>query len=517
MNNKKLQLFILLLIIGITFALRFYNLSHIPPGIHGDEAEWGLIERKVNRGEYESFFSLGNTGQYFDFSILSYFVQGLFLRLFGDTVFGIRASSAFAGTLTVLAFYFLAKQLLRNNLAILLSTFALATSHWHIAYSRLALLNIWTPLFMVLVFTFLLKALRSEKRLDFIITGIFLGISLYFHHTIKVVPVILLAFTATVLLFKKTKKASFFLNICILSVTAGLVFFPQAMYYFTHPGTFSPRLNEVSVFNHLAEYYTRYNVDSISGVLFWQFINTLKVFNFGGDIGFYFYGYQGGLLAPIAGILAVAGLLICFLRIKRENNLLLLTWFLAVIILGGTITIDAPSSQRLLGVIPVLFLFIGTACEKILKLRIPYIKTILVILFILNGLWDYKIYFINYLNTQAGWAQREPATQISYYLQSLGPNWKVYMLKEEFWYTFNHGPIKFLNPELEGEDVTDSKSVIPNTKPTTKNIVYIMPPNSPSLDRLRHFYPQGKAEKFFNPIGNTPSFASFEVQSNMLE
>lgn len=517
MKSSKKELLILILVILLGFFLRFYNLSSIPPGIHGDEAEFGIRQQQIIAEKNTNFFTLYDPYSLFNYSILSYWMQGIFQEFFGKNVFGIRFSSALAGSLSIVAFLFLTKQFFSNKLTQLLLTLAFTTSHWHIAYSRMAINNSWTPLFTICALGMLYKGFQTEKKRFYLLAGLIGGLSLYFAQANRVILVVFILWGIVHLLRREKRRVIIIKGLLTSLAAAFFVFLPLGLFYLNNPGAFSSRIETVSIFNNLPEYYTRYQVENVFGILFWQFINTLKVFNFGGDIGFYFYGYQGGLLAPIAGILAVAGLLICLLQIKKESNLLLLIWFFAIIILGGTITIDAPSSQRILGVIPVLFLFTGLACEKILKLRLPYLKTILVILFLLNSLWDYKIYFINYLNTQAGWAQREPATQISYYLQSLGPNWKVYMLKEEFWYTFNHGPIKFLNPGLEGEDVTDSKSVIPNTQPTTKNIVYIMPPNSPSLDRLRHFYPKGKIRKFFNPIGNTPSFASFEVQSNMLE
>lgn len=502
----------LLAIIFLATLLRFYDLSGTPPGIHGDEAEWGLIEQKVNRGEYTSFFGLGNTGQYFDFSILSYFVQGLFLRIFGDTIFGIRSSSAFAGVATVIAFYFLANLFLKQKLTILIATLAMATSHWHIAYSRLALSTIWTPLFMVLIFYFFIKGIKTKKIQDFLLTGLFLGISLYFYHSVKVIPVILLVFTIVVFIKNHKKNLDLSKKIVMLFVIAAIIFLPQATYYINHPGTFSPRINEVSIFNHIPEYSTRYRVDSILGVLFWQFVNTMKVFNIGGDIGYYFYGYQNGLLAPIIGIISLFGFLITIVHIKEEKYKFILIWFFSVVILGGTLTIDAPSSQRILGVIPVLFLFAGLTIDYLLKKNIPYKKAMLILIVLINGIFDYKIYFHDYVKSQAGWAQREPATQIAYYLKTLGQDWKVYMLREDTWLYFEHGTIRFINPTIEGRDVENSSDAIPLPRSEIiKNVVYIMPPGSPSLDKIKLYYPSGEEKNFINPIGNTPSFTSYEI------
>lgn len=511
--RKWIHIIILVGIFCLAFFLRFYNLSTIPPGIHGDEAEFGLIEQKINNESYDNFFSVGDSNSIFAFPVLGYWTQGLSIRIFGENILGIRSSSAFIGTVTVILFFFLTKLFFNNIIISYVLTFALATSHWHIAYSRMAINNIWCPFFMVIVFFYLLKGFHTGKAAQFILAGIFMGLSLYFPQANKVIPIIVLLYSLFYIIKNYRSLKQNGTNVFLLLISSVILFLPQLVYFLQNPSIFTGRIDTVSIFNHLPEYYERYHVSDILGVLFWQLINTLKVFNFGGDIGFYFYGYQGGLLAPIVGVLAVIGLFLSLIKIRKDKYLFFLIWLLAIVILGGTITVDAPSSQRLLGLIPVLFLFAGVTLEQLMKYKIQYLKTILVILFIINGIWDYKIYFKDYINSQAGWAQREPATQIAYYLKSLGPEWKVYMLRENTWLYFHHGTIRFLNPNLEGADVDKSEDQIPISQSTEKNIVYIMPPNSPSISRMKLFYPKGTERNFVNPIDNTSSFESYEIKN----
>lgn len=507
-----------LLLIGIfilSFFLRFYSLERIPPGIHGDEAEFGLTQQKINHGLYEKFFSFAQAGAD-SFSILSFWTQGLFQRVIGENAFGIRATSAFIGTITILFFFFLSRLFFKDKFIPFILTFALATSHWHIAYSHMAINNIWCPFFVVIVSFYLCKGYQTHKNIYFLFAGMFMGFSLYFPQSDKIIPIIIFIYSFLYLLKRQRFIKRNVINTLSLFITACIIFSPQAIYFLHNPSTLTGRINTVSIFNHLPEYYARYHANNVFEVLFWQIINTLKVFNFGGDIGFYFYGYQGGLLAPIVGTFAVIGLFLSFLKIKKDKYLFLLVWFFLVIIFGGVITIDAPSSQRLVGIIPVLFLFAGATLEQIMKYKIRYLKVILIFLFVINGIWDYKIYFIEYIHSQAGWAQREPATQIAYYIKSLGPSWKVYMLRENTWLYFNHGTIRFLNPDIEGIDIDNSETVIPFKDVIAKNIVYIMPPDSPTLLNIRQHYPQGKERYHRNEIGNTPSFISYEIKNSYL-
>ncbi len=515
--KNKLHFSVLFSIFFLAFILRFYNLSYIPPGLHGDEAEFGIRAQQVLQGNYENFFLLIEPNSLFNYSVLSYYAQGLFQLVFGQTVFGIRASSALIGTLTVILFYLLAKLLIKNTLISVLIMFAFATSHWHIAYSRLAINNSWTPFFFVAIMYFLYKGLSTQKPKFYLLSGLFLGLSLYFAQANRAFPLVVIGACIIHFLHNKSTIKKQSLNLLLIIATSVIVFLPLLIYYFQNPDIFVSRIDTVSIFNNLSHYYQRYNTDSTAVVLLWQLFNTLKVFMTGGDIGYYFYAYPGGLLAPIASLLAFCGFVLSIIRIRKPLYSSLIVWFLTIITLGGVVTVDAPSSQRLLTVIPILFLFVGIAGQHLLSYKIRYIKTIVIFLFLLNGAWDYKIYFINYIHSQAGWAQREPATQIAYYLRGLGPDWKVYMLREDSLYYFRHGTIKFINPTLEGEDIESPETVIPNRQSTDKNLVYIMPHKSPSLSRLRKFYPEGKERNFFNPIGNTPSFTSYEIRTNVLK
>lgn len=247
---------ILFFIIITAFILRFYNLEHIPPGIHGDEAEFGLIEQKINRGLYTDFFSLGDTGSIFGFSVLSFWTQGIFQRVFGEDVFGIRASSAFIGTTTVIFLFFLAKLFFKNIFIAFLLTLALATSHYHIAYNRMAINDIWTPFFSIAVFYFLYQGFLTKRLNNFILSGIFLGLSLYFAQSTKALPIIAFAGgTAHFFTSRLTPKRfkSNIKHLIFLFVATVLVFAPQSIYFFQHPDALTSRLDTVSVFSHLPQ------------------------------------------------------------------------------------------------------------------------------------------------------------------------------------------------------------------------------------------------------------------------
>lgn len=505
----------LLIILAVALALRFYDLSNIPPGVHGDEGEWGLIELGVLNGKYREFFSLAQQGIYFDFSILSFATQAVFLKILGANVFGIRTSSAFAGTLSLIPFYFIAKEWLSKRGA-LLASFCLAVSHWAIAYSRLGISNIWTIFWELWLFLFLFKGLKENSKLYFSLAGVFLGLGLYFHHTFKIVPIMIAIFFFFLLIKERKKFFKRLLPLICFLIMASIIFFPQMIYYWQNSGSFSARMDEVSVLGRIFEYQNKYQTSSVLVILLLQFWRTISVFFKGGDVGFFFYGYQGALVDFISLSFAVLGLGIILLKLRKNESFFLLVWLLAVIIFGGTLTIDAPSSQRLIGLAPALFLLSGAGIEKVLSfIKNERLKNyFLAITIFLVTIINYDVYFNRYIHSDAGWAQKEPATAIAKHLLTLGKDYKVYMLREEnpIFY-FHHGTIRFLAPLIQGIDVSENTlDYIPAKNESGKNLVYIMPPGSKFLSNLHQAYPLGYERQFINPYNQKPWFTSYEIR-----
>jgi 4-amino-4-deoxy-L-arabinose transferase-like glycosyltransferase len=84
------------------------------------------------------------------------------IRIFGETVHGLRMSSVFVGTLTLIPFHFLVR-LLFDKRTSLVAAFLLAVSHAFIALNRLGISYTQTTLFEVTTFYFLFRGLRTRR------------------------------------------------------------------------------------------------------------------------------------------------------------------------------------------------------------------------------------------------------------------------------------------------------------------------------------------------------------------
>jgi 4-amino-4-deoxy-L-arabinose transferase-like glycosyltransferase len=154
----------LLLLIGVTaiaFVLRFAALQEIPAGLWFDTAENGNQALRILRDPtYRPVFIAEAT----QLPALFIYFDAASIRAFGAEAFAVRIPAALLGTATIPVIWWLGRQLGGPVLG-LLAAFALATSRWHIDFSRLAISSIVTPLALALALAAALAALRAEGRL----------------------------------------------------------------------------------------------------------------------------------------------------------------------------------------------------------------------------------------------------------------------------------------------------------------------------------------------------------------
>ena len=115
-------------------ALRFYQLGVVPPGTQFDEAFNAIDADQVLAGNRPLFLP-ANGGR----EVLYTYYQAAIGALAGRLdLYTLRLASALAGTLTVPAVYVLVRALFRRNSQLLatLTALALTVSYWHIHFSH---------------------------------------------------------------------------------------------------------------------------------------------------------------------------------------------------------------------------------------------------------------------------------------------------------------------------------------------------------------------------------------------
>ncbi len=332
--------------------VRAVALETIPANFGGDEGTQALAALRLVTPPLGNPFSTG----WYSVPTMSFLVYGLAMELFGFTVAGARMLSALIGTATVLATFLLARRLLgrwEGWVAALLVAFG----HYGLHFSRLASNQVADALFGALVLYLLLQGWQEQgarRPMWFGLSGVALGLAWYGYFGARVTTVVV----GLYLLWRALAEPRFLRrhrqDLTLLLTGALVATAPLLLHYLAHPEQFFSRYDQVSIF---ASGWL-HNEMLITGrsrvsLLLQQFWKSISAFHVTPDPTFW---YHPGvpLLDPISGILLLFGLVVALVQARRPARGLLLLWFFALVILGWTLTENPPSSQRGVGVVPVV-------------------------------------------------------------------------------------------------------------------------------------------------------------------
>ncbi len=533
--SQRFQVAVFALILIASTVLYVYDNEHIQPGLHGDEAESGVEARNINAGKYNTLIGVG----WYDQALPSFLAQAIGLRAFGNTVGGLRTTSALVSLLTLPLVFVLARKLFNTRVAFI--TLALmAFAHWFIAYARIGINYNQTTLLEVLAVLTFWEGWQSERKRWFVVSGLATGAGLYLYFASRLVPILLVAFAGYVLLMQWTadrrrQTANNELpsavrhtpslrvqQLALWCVTLLLVFAPMALFFLDHAKEFNSRASFVFLFSD-SQIYTRdqklqmyTGTTDISTALAVQVNRYATLLNVGGDRSGQ-YGNQLALVEYYTATFFVLGLLYALLHAQQPRFMLLLMWVALTLLIGGVLTIESPFSPRIIGLMPVPFMLASVALDRTwsvlsaphdahpsrlrrfaARLVLPLTAAILLGTIIYS---NYDSYFDHYLHSLDGWAQREPATAVAKYAAQLGPDQTMYMLSAPELFIW-HGTIRFIAPNLRGFDMPDPESDLPVRDPNTKWSAFVMLPNHTQwLGKLRQLYPHGTLREWRRPWG----------------
>ncbi len=198
----KLRWILLGAILVLAIILRFWQLGVVPVSPDWDEVALGYNAYSIlhtARDEYGVYLPVVMRS-FDDYKPALYsYIAIPSIAVFGLNVWSVRFPSAVFGVLTILALYFLVKELFKKDSLALLSSFLLTLSPWHIQFSRIAFesnvglgLNVFGALFFV----------RSFKKPWFLFPSIISFVaSAYVYQSEKVFSPLLLF--ALVIIFRK--------------------------------------------------------------------------------------------------------------------------------------------------------------------------------------------------------------------------------------------------------------------------------------------------------------------------
>ncbi len=413
----KVDIIFILILVCIAAFFRFYRLPEVPIGLWRDEAANGLEALRVLDGDHSIFFGTREP-------IFIYLVA-VSVAFLGRNPLAIRIVPAIVGTATIPVTYLLVKELFwstdqRARVIAGLTGLWLATSYWHINFSRLGFRGILLPLLASLSLYFLwsgwneLTGARRDSSpsrfptlLWFAIAGLCFGLTMYTYTPGRFLPLFLAPFLGNIaarrwrkpplrprlhdtLLHSPSPLAAFTLfGLIFLLVCA-----PLGMYFLNDAASFFAR-SGVSVFS------VRHD-EPVVIVLGKNALRQLGMFGFSADPNtrhdpagrpaFDFFTLSFFLI----------GVAVSLRRCRSVPYLFALSWF-CVMLLPATLTYpELPHFLRAIGTLPIVYVFPALGADrtwewlraKHASLQLGYgFAGLLALVFALMALFTYRDYF----------------------------------------------------------------------------------------------------------------------------
>ena len=185
--------FLIAFIFSIALILRLWNLSSVPGSLSIDEVTFGYAGYSVLKtahDEFGRFLPLAFEGVGDFKPPIDVYLNSLSIFLFGLNEFGVRFDGAILGSLTSIVVVFLLREFGLKKGA-WFGGFWLATSGWHIFFSRAGYEAITASFFLVVGSYFFLRGVRLGKKFLIVFSILAFSFGVWSYHAERIfVPVL---------------------------------------------------------------------------------------------------------------------------------------------------------------------------------------------------------------------------------------------------------------------------------------------------------------------------------------
>jgi uncharacterized membrane protein YhaH (DUF805 family) len=359
---------VLLLIVAAFF--RFYHLDELPVGLWRDEAANGIEALHVLNGHLRIFYGTREP--------LFIYLVGLSIAILGRTPVAIRVVAALAGTATIPVTYLLVKELFRRTerqarVIAFLTSFWLATSYWHLNFSRLGFRGVLLPLCASLSFYLLWRGWSRPPSpravVWFALSGCCFALAFYTYTPSRFLPLLLFPFLAQAV--RRTRGSaraqedmpdstaphtSPIAGFAAFVIGFVFVFAPLGVHFVADPGSLLVR-SGVSVFAALDE-------KPVTTLLAENTLRQLGMFGFLADpnIRHNPAGRPAFELFTLACFLV--GLAVSLRRWRDVRYSFCLLWFFVMLLPAILTYPELPHSLRTIGALPAAYIFPALGVES---------------------------------------------------------------------------------------------------------------------------------------------------------
>lgn len=404
-HSNKIML-LLSLCFGISFALRLTYLDSIPGNINPDSAD--TLQRYLQfKYQKASPFGFNWNGA----PAFNTYLIGFTWDLFGQSVIGLRITSALLSSLAVATTFFLGYLMTKRPFISFLVALSLSCNPWFLNFSRDGWENIFNSLFLILVVTGLYLYVHREKHnigIVLVMLGSVLGF--YGYHPGKFfILSMLFVFIIDVLIYIIYKQSSK-VRIIRLAIAVSAFFiltFPQALSTIEHEDQALGRIKAVSIFNQAN------SLEEIKNSI-WRNIKGFIFFDKTTFTGYLNARYLPTNHSPINLLLLPFFLSGLIVGLKRYPYLLLI--FIMVLFPPQIFSQATPDGARAVHVVPLMYIFILLGiiyAHKIIKNTPPMqslYRIVIAIILVVTALSGVSTYF-HWITSSATLNARRPAVR----------------------------------------------------------------------------------------------------------
>ncbi|MDI6856936.1 MAG: glycosyltransferase family 39 protein [Dehalococcoidia bacterium] len=492
---------------GTGVLFRFYRIGDIPPGLNHDAAWNGLYAITITQGIDYAPYTPAAWGR----ETMFHYIIAFWQLIVGHTQFAIQLAAISVGIVTLVPMYLFARRLFGPRFA-LVATFFLAVSGWHMTLSKVGWRMILVPLFYVLVFYFLLRAVQERRLRDFVLAGVFLGLSLDTYDAARIIPFIAVAYIAyevlkdRTLLFKRPQLARWGL----FAAAAVVAFSPLGWYALNHWELFTGRSRFLWIGNQI----------DAAGSLepLWENLKAAALmFNFRGN-GDDFFVREPLLDQPLSVFFVLGSVLALVLAVVRWHHP---GYFLLVVMLVLSQLVGVaskPNGNRDIGsVIPAVALAAVFLVESWRWLRASYpnltpaFNAGLVVVLVYAG----AVTFDDYLgpNRRTQWGFYPETTRVGRYVKTIAPDYEVHLAAGNW----PRDALTYLSYQGSGDpfqrvytyttDATELLGMPLANEKGTAFIIEAVPNKQAVIDELRRRYPDAPTHNIHYPDGSDKTIA----------
>ena len=350
------------------FVLRFADLETSPPQLIADHVE---NIRDVHSIRYDGYRPIVFTN-YNSRDPVHFYLAAAYSYLTGTEVsqYGLSLVSGLEGLLTLPLLFWLALEVMDARpprfrvVYALLATALLAVSMWHFSMSRHGFRVPLCPLFVTASLVFYLRALRRNRRTDYVMAGLLLGFGLLSYQAVQMLPLVYVAGVLISLLFLRHSlrcRLSQTLNLAILAFVALIVYLPQFHFIIENPQAGLLRQSQAILGTRQQDEQNQSFQRQFVLPLMHNLQKNLLRFHYYGSSNWAFGPPNQPVVDPlVACFLLLGGAAWLTLMKSRDPALFLVPLVFIFMLLVPSLSLSAPSetlhSLRASGAIPPVFL-----------------------------------------------------------------------------------------------------------------------------------------------------------------